>query len=155
MTATDVPAADDAWLAWAVADDERWWAVHGGVEHDPSGLHVEQNVLRYRPVPHLVLRVGEGARDREVARIRSAARTAGVPLTESRHGEEDDAAFAPAEGAVYDLRKPNAPGADLLRELAEFCSLDADTDVLDGPSIDRDDWAELVTEVRTCLQPQD
>ena len=69
--------------------------------------------------------------------------------------EEDDAVFAPAADAVYDLRKPNAPGADLLRELADFCGLDADTDVLDGPSIDRDDWTELVTEVRTCLEPQD
>ena len=69
--------------------------------------------------------------------------------------EEDDAVFAPADDAVYDLRKPNAPGADLLRELADFCGLDADTDVLDGPSIDRDDWNELVTEVRTCLEPQD
>jgi hypothetical protein len=69
--------------------------------------------------------------------------------------EEDDAAFAPAEDAVYDLRKPNAPGAELLQELAAFCGLDADTDVLEGPSIDRDDWNELVTEVRSCLQPQD
>jgi hypothetical protein len=69
--------------------------------------------------------------------------------------QDDDELFAPADDAVYDLRKPSTPGADLLRELVAFCDLDADTTVLDGPSIDRDDWAELVSEVRTCLQPQD
>lgn len=65
---------------------------------------------------------------------------------------EDDAAFAPDEDSRYDLRKPSTPGAELLRELADFCRLDADTDVLDGPSIDRDDWTALVTEVETCFR---
>jgi hypothetical protein len=69
--------------------------------------------------------------------------------------EEDDDAFAPEEDASYDLRKPSTRGAELVRELAEFCSLDADLDVLDGPSVDRDDWTELVTEIETCFQPQD
>jgi hypothetical protein len=69
--------------------------------------------------------------------------------------EEDDEAFLPEDDAVYDLRKPGSRGAELLRELADFCGLDADTDVLDGPSIDRDDWNELVTEVRTCFQQED
>jgi hypothetical protein len=64
--------------------------------------------------------------------------------------EEDDE-FAPSDNARYDLRKPSSAGADLLRELADFCDLDADTDVLDGPTVDRDDWADLVTEVRTCF----
>jgi hypothetical protein len=68
---------------------------------------------------------------------------------------EDDEVFAPSDSATYDLRKPSDGGADLLRELADFCGLEADTEVLDGPSIDRDDWRALVTEVRTCLQPED
>ena len=42
-----------------------------------------------------------------------------------------------------------------MRELADFCDLDADTDVLDGPTIDRDDWRELLTEVETCFEVQD
>ena len=62
----------------------------------------------------------------------------------------------PAQGVrVYDLRKPSSGGAELLRDLADFCGLDADTDVLDGPTVDRDDWAELITEVRTCLELRD
>jgi hypothetical protein len=69
--------------------------------------------------------------------------------------EEDDDAFAPAEDATYDLRKPSDDGAELVRELATFCGLDADLDVLDGPSVDRDDWRALVTEVATCFQQQD
>lgn len=67
---------------------------------------------------------------------------------------EDDDAFAPAEGASYDLRKPSTRSADLLRELAVFCGLEADTDVLDGPSVDKDDWTDLVAEVRTCLRDE-
>lgn len=79
--APDVPTDDAAWLAWAEADDERWWAEHLGREHDPSGLVAEANVLRYRPVPHLTVRVGDGARDVHVARVLAAARRAGVPTT--------------------------------------------------------------------------
>ena len=67
---------------------------------------------------------------------------------------EDDA-FQPHEDAVYDLRKPSTDGAELLRELAEFCTLDADTDVLDGPSVDREDWRTLVDEVRSCFDVAD
>jgi hypothetical protein len=68
---------------------------------------------------------------------------------------EDDDVFAPAEDASYDLRKPTAHGGALLRELAEFCGLEVDTDVLDGPSVDKDDWRALVAEVQTCFEPQD
>jgi len=68
--------------------------------------------------------------------------------------EEDDA-FAPGLDATYDLRKPSARGAELLRELVAFCNLDADTSVLDGPSVDKDDWRNLLEEVSGCLDPQD
>jgi hypothetical protein len=69
--------------------------------------------------------------------------------------EEDDDVFAPDDAAGYDLRKPSTEGAELVRELAEFCGLEADLDVLDGVSIDKDDWTDLVSEIRTCFQPQD
>ncbi len=66
-----------------------------------------------------------------------------------------DEDFAPDDDARFDLRKPSELGAELVEELAEFCDLDADLDVLDGPNIDRDDWRTLVDEVRTCLELQD
>lgn len=70
-------------------------------------------------------------------------------------GIEDDEVFNPGLDANYDLRKPSARGADLMRELIAFCDLDIDTSVLDGPSIDRDDWRDVLDQVRGCLQLQD
>jgi RHH-type proline utilization regulon transcriptional repressor/proline dehydrogenase/delta 1-pyrroline-5-carboxylate dehydrogenase len=90
----EVPPDDDAWLAWAREDDRRWWDAEIGRGHDPSGLRGEENVLRYRPVPHLVVRVGDDARPREVARVLAAAELAGVPVTVSRADDEDHATFA-------------------------------------------------------------
>ncbi|MEN0128216.1 MAG: bifunctional proline dehydrogenase/L-glutamate gamma-semialdehyde dehydrogenase [Brevundimonas sp.] len=99
--ASDVPADDDAWLAWAYADDARAWSQLFSREHDPSGLRAEADVLRYRPVPSLVLRVRSDASDRDVDRVLHAARTAHVPVTISaaqagRPGAlvEDDETFA-------------------------------------------------------------
>jgi len=92
--APDVAALDDAaWLAWAERDDARCWA-ELRTPQDPSGLASEENALRHRPVPHLTVRAGTDARDRDLRRVLHAARTAGVPVTVSRAGEEPDAAFA-------------------------------------------------------------
>lgn len=68
---------------------------------------------------------------------------------------EDDDIFAPSLESSYDLRKPSARGAELLRELADFCRLDLDTDVLDAPSINKEDWLALVAEVETCMELKD
>ena len=92
--APEVPADDTGWLAWAAADDSRWWQDEFGVEHDPSGLAVESNVLRYRPVPGLVVRVGADALERDVSRVLAAAERASVPVVVSRVAERDDATFA-------------------------------------------------------------
>ncbi len=67
---------------------------------------------------------------------------------------EDADEFTPAEDAVYDLRKPSAEGAELVEELVDYCNLDADTSVLDGPTIDRQDWDDLLEDVVSCLKPQ-
>jgi hypothetical protein len=68
---------------------------------------------------------------------------------------EDDEVFTPALDANYDLRKPSARGAELLRELVAFCDLEVDTSVLDGPSVDRDDWRDVLDEVVGCFRPLD
>jgi hypothetical protein len=94
----------------------------------------------------------------EVADLARYCRTAEEhPLVQLEWWEElaeveDDAAFTPSEDNRYDLRKPSTPAAELLRELAAACRLDADTDVLDGPSVDKDDWTALVNEVETCFR---
>jgi RHH-type proline utilization regulon transcriptional repressor/proline dehydrogenase/delta 1-pyrroline-5-carboxylate dehydrogenase len=95
--AADVPSRDDdpaGWLAAAMADDERWWDREFGVEHDPTGLEAESNVFRYRPVPGLTVRVGDGAREVEVTRVLAAAQRAGVPVDVSRTVPAEDAAVA-------------------------------------------------------------
>ncbi|MEP7019453.1 MAG: hypothetical protein ABI808_02295 [Pseudonocardiales bacterium] len=71
---------------------------------------------------------------------------------------EDDDVFTPGLDATYDLRRPSVAGAELLRELADFCGLEGDTALLDedvDKNTDKDDWNSLVTEVETCLQLQD
>jgi hypothetical protein len=76
-------------------------------------------------------------------------------LWEELADEEHDNVFAPRDDATYDLRKPSETGADLVRELAEFCQLEADLEILDQPSIDRDDWRALISEIETCFQLED
>lgn len=100
--ADDLPADDDAWLDWARADDARVWASELGRPVDPSGLASEANVLRHRPVPHLTLRVGDDARERDVRRVLAAADLVGVPVTVSRIAAEPHEAFAARvrDGAV-------------------------------------------------------
>ncbi|GHG54795.1 proline dehydrogenase [Flavimobilis marinus] len=99
-TWTDAPAVpartDDAagWLARAQASDAAWWDEELSREHDPSALVAEANVLRYRPVPGLTVRVGADALQVEVERVLAAARTAGVPVEVSRVADEADDAFA-------------------------------------------------------------
>ena len=130
--APDVPEDDDAWLAWAEADDARCWSDELGIEHDPSALAVESNVFRYRPVPHLTLRVGAGARPRDEARVLAAARRAGVPATVSRVTDEDDAAFAARVRAGHVTGRVRVVGdAPGLREAARERT--GEVTVLDQP----------------------
>jgi hypothetical protein len=69
--------------------------------------------------------------------------------------DADDAEiFTPDADARFDLRKPSTKGAELLRDLAIFCDLQADLGALDDP-IDATSWAALRTEVETCLDRQD
>jgi RHH-type transcriptional regulator, proline utilization regulon repressor / proline dehydrogenase / delta 1-pyrroline-5-carboxylate dehydrogenase len=133
-----VPARDaspEAWLAWAKADDARAWAHEFAVEHDPSGLRVESNVFRYRPIDVLTVRVGAGAAPVEVERVLSAARTAGVPVVVSRAEgaaavSDQDFAAAVARGEVTGRVRVvgSAPG---LREAS--AAHVGDVTVLDHP----------------------
>ncbi len=69
--------------------------------------------------------------------------------------DADDEAFIPEEEDSYDLTTPTARGAHILRELADFLDLDADTDFLDRPRVDHDDWDGLVAELASCFDRQD
>lgn len=91
---------------WAPAEgmsyEQAWDAVFGR-EHDPTGLRVEANVLRYRPLPRGVALVG--ATDEQISLARRAAAITGTPLRLS----------FPADGGVDRLRIPNGAPVSLLR----------------------------------------
>jgi RHH-type proline utilization regulon transcriptional repressor/proline dehydrogenase/delta 1-pyrroline-5-carboxylate dehydrogenase len=68
------------WLAAAVASDARVWSTELGREIDRTGLTVERNVLRYRPLPGVLVRAGAGARPVELVRVLAAAAVSGTPV---------------------------------------------------------------------------
>ncbi len=121
-----------AWLAWAQDDDRRVWAQDLSREHDPSSLRSEADLLRYRPVPGLTLRVGEGALEVEVERVLHAAGVAGVAVDLSHVRLEDDAAFAArvAAGGVHGRIRVVGSAAGLRAAAAARVG---DVTVLDGP----------------------
>lgn len=78
--APELGPEDMSWLHAAAASDQRAWDAEFGVEHDPTGLASEANVFRYRPLPRLEVRVGPGARARDLVRLQLAAARTGTRL---------------------------------------------------------------------------
>jgi RHH-type proline utilization regulon transcriptional repressor/proline dehydrogenase/delta 1-pyrroline-5-carboxylate dehydrogenase len=107
------PGADLSFLHRAAELDEAAWRSEFGVARDESGLGVERNVLRYRPVP-VTIRLADGAPVTHLIRslmgaVRTGSRvtvSSAVPLPGSLGSSfpttiETDAAFAAG---------PHAPG---------------------------------------------
>lgn len=69
------------------AEFERVWNEEYAVEHDPSGLACERNVLRHRQLRRVALVVGDDASTALVEIARLAARVAGVEVVDA--GAED------------------------------------------------------------------
>ena len=105
----DAGLSDDEWLAAARAGDEAAWQAEFGVEHDPSGLFCESNVLRYRPLPRIVLRAEADAAPRDIARVRVAAGRCNVPLIESDATDETGADLAARLGS-FDVQRVRVVG---------------------------------------------
>ncbi|MFV2144674.1 proline dehydrogenase family protein [Isoptericola sp. G70] len=130
------------WLAWAEASDDAAWQSEFGVPHDKTGLSVEENTFRYRPVEQVTVRIGDDALPAEVQRVLAGARRAGVravvvPEADAGwgvpHGEpvsHAQFAAAVAEGQVTGRIRVvgSAPG---LREAA--VDRLGEVTVLDGP----------------------
>jgi hypothetical protein len=135
-----------------VLKDAGYLTVRGEIQADPDRDDTE---VAFIGGDDTVAVFTEAADLAQYCRTAKGHRLVKLEFWELLADEQDDAAFEPDEADVYDLRKPSTRGAALLRELAEFCRLEADTGILDAPSVDRDDWAELVTEVRTCFQEAD
>ncbi|MGV8880870.1 MAG: proline dehydrogenase family protein [Rhodoglobus sp.] len=78
QSALDFPDFD--WVRAAGQSDEIAWAEEFGLSRDVSGLHVERNVLRYRPV-HVTIRLSEGEHLSHLIRLIAAASRVDAPIT--------------------------------------------------------------------------
>ena len=105
----DTDLDDDEWLAAAQASDDVAWRTEFDAEHDPSGLFCESNVLRYRPLGRVALRIEADANPRDVARVEAAARRAGVQLVKS-HATDETGADLAARLASLDVTRMRVLG---------------------------------------------
>ncbi|MCK8469013.1 bifunctional proline dehydrogenase/L-glutamate gamma-semialdehyde dehydrogenase [Microbacterium sp. KSW4-16] len=78
----DVDATASDWLRRAAASDERAWIDEFGAVSDKSGLGVERNLFRYRPVA-VDVRISEDAVLADGVRVLAAALRSGSPFTVS------------------------------------------------------------------------
>lgn len=116
ITAAGRLAAEDVrWLHAAAASDERAWNTEFGIEHDPTGLASETNVFRYRPLPHLEVRVGVGARPRDLVRLQLAAARTGTRLDVTVSPEAPPMPFAAPEHTARDYADGLAGRVDPVR----------------------------------------
>lgn len=92
------------------------WAAEFAVEHDPSALRSEANVLRYRPVRRVVVRHDSSADDL-LARLRTASGVTGVELVESCGSALSEDAFVAGLRPDDRVRLLTEPSDDLRRAL--------------------------------------
>jgi hypothetical protein len=138
-----------------VLPDATYLTVRGDVPVDAAGDEVEAAFIGGADTVAVFTEVADLAR---YCRTAKGHRLVKLEWWSELADEEDDSAFAPQDDATYDLRKPSAQAAELVRELVEFCGLELDAElvgILDSASIDRDDWRELVNEIATCFQRED
>jgi RHH-type proline utilization regulon transcriptional repressor/proline dehydrogenase/delta 1-pyrroline-5-carboxylate dehydrogenase len=88
------------------------WDETFGVSLDRSGLRAESNVLRYRPVSRVMVRIGPDTPREDVASVRAAAGVAGVPVDVV---ETDDDAQRRLRASRPDRLRLLAPCAESVR----------------------------------------
>ncbi|MFW2332287.1 aldehyde dehydrogenase family protein, partial [Ilumatobacter sp.] len=125
-------------------DFDRWWREVGSVGHDPTGLSVERNEFRYRPLPGGVfVRFGARATDRQRAIVAAAAATTGCRLvtSEARHESPSGCASRIVAAGVDRFR---AIGIGIETDVATAChrsgvSVD-DAEPVGSPDIELPRW---------------
>ena len=97
---TDTALDDESWLARAEQSDRAAWNSEFSQAHDPTGLYCESNLLRYRPLPRVAVRVEGDRRGAEVERVLAAARLCGVEVVLSDSTTESSEEFAARLGEL-------------------------------------------------------
>ncbi|MBS1265466.1 MAG: 1-pyrroline-5-carboxylate dehydrogenase 2 [Acidimicrobiaceae bacterium] len=126
------PVRSTVALAAAEESDATWWDCHYGVDSDPTGLFCEANVLRYRPRPDVIVRVGRGADRFEVDRVLAAARLCGVQPEVSREADVDDEAFA-ASLPGHRFGRIRYVGDGGVGDVVRRAAISAEVDLVDAP----------------------
>ena len=83
------PNGQDVSTERSIADYQRTWSEYFTVEHDPTGLACESNVLRYRPLDLVIVRINDNA-NAVADLLRAAAQIAGVAIEFSTPDRESD-----------------------------------------------------------------
>ncbi|MCU1396038.1 MAG: putA [Ilumatobacteraceae bacterium] len=90
LCTVDAPVVD---APSAARSFDTWFAQWFGVDHDPSGLRSERNVLRHRPLDGVLLRIDGATPAEQIAVARAAAARTGVTLTVSNASTESEDAL--------------------------------------------------------------
>jgi RHH-type proline utilization regulon transcriptional repressor/proline dehydrogenase/delta 1-pyrroline-5-carboxylate dehydrogenase len=119
--------------AEAARSFDLWWTNWFGIDHDPSSLHSERNVLRYRPVGGVVLRIDGSTPTTSVAMARAAAARCRVVLTVSNATTESEDALRLRLAAVGAERvRALVPVSDTMRLWLMEHAIGLDTSGLSG-----------------------
>lgn len=78
----------------AEPDDVWWWENVYSKDHDPTGLFCEANILRYRPLPRVLLRLAPDGSEVDLEMARRAARRVGSDVIVSRSTSQSGAEVA-------------------------------------------------------------
>jgi len=95
---------------------EEWWTSWFGVDQDPTGLLSQRNILRYRPVTGVLLRISRDT-DREVVAVAEyAARRCNTPVHVSVVEEEgEEIALGRLAGERIERVRSLCPVSDAFR----------------------------------------
>ena len=130
---TDTDLDDGSWPARAEESDRAAWDTKFSQAHDPAGLFCESNVLRYRPLPRVAVRVEGDRRPGEVERVLAAARVCGVPVALSDSASESAESFASRLGDLGVARvRILGPVPDVVRAAARAAGVHVADDPVTG-----------------------
>ena len=100
---TDRATSGDDLIEQGRASFDDAWRTTFGLDHDPSGLRAERNVLRYHSLDTVAVR-HDGQQPVALELLRLAAATAGATLVESDAQVESDETFAERAGGADRVR---------------------------------------------------
>jgi RHH-type proline utilization regulon transcriptional repressor/proline dehydrogenase/delta 1-pyrroline-5-carboxylate dehydrogenase len=113
-------------LEQAARSYRRAWDAQYGIELDRAGLRSERNVLRYRAVRGVLVRVDAATPPGDVESLRAAAAVAGVPVELSGPDEPDDVLAARLAAAGVERLRLLAPAGDVLLAAAHDAGIAVD-----------------------------